>query len=168
MDIYAWMRHTSGNYRNMFRPSNCPFTHPSRKVNSPSQQTRTIHTFSTDLANLEFPFHHVGWDKVAMIIIQFFLKLCCRIIIFKIPVISVSVIPAEVVFNLYSTLIILLEQQSSSHCHDVKALPFYIRGDYTSEMRKRIDQLKETPTQILPQEFCTMWAGVIFDIGRLW
>lgn len=86
----------------------------------------------------------------------FFLKLCCRIIIFKIWDIGVSVIPSEVVFNLYLTLIILLEQQSSSHCHDVKAPPYYIRGDYMSEMRKRIDQLKETPTQILPKQFCTM------------
>lgn len=98
----------------------------------------------------------------------FFLKLCCTITILKILDICVSVIPAEVVFNLYSTLIILQEQQSSSHCHDVKAPPYYIRGDYTSKMRKRIDQLKESPTQLLPKEFCTMWAWVIFDIGRLW
>lgn len=69
---------------------------------------------------------------------------------------GISAIPAEVVYNLYSTLIILLEQQSSSHCHDVKALPYYIREDYTSEMRKGIDQLKETPTLILLTEFCTM------------
>lgn len=33
--------------------------------------------------------------------------------------------------RLYLTLIILLGQQSSKHCHDVRAALYYIRGDYT-------------------------------------
>lgn len=80
----------------------------------------------------------------------FSLNLCLNL---KKKNICVSVIPAEVVFNLYPTLIILLKQQSSSHCHDVKAPPYYIKGDYMSEMRKRIDQLKETPILLLPKAF---------------